>query len=260
MLPAVAAQVGAHFQRLQSMCDRLGALPARAYDAGSDNAVGVVRGVTAVGIDAVKMANLRGREAFDQLLRLERQASRIVINQPASVPSVLQTAGYAAEIVRRVGGVADGSRELADRVDRRMRRAGALEERLRGPDAPRLLVVLDEGVLRRAVGGPDVMREQLEHLSSLAALDVVTLAVVRFDRGAHAGLGGSFEVHEMPGGRAAVFFEAAHGDRLVGADQALADRLRAQAEATAGMAATGDDARALLTVVGMSMGGQSVRQ
>jgi hypothetical protein len=54
--------------------------------------------------------------------------------------------------------------------------------------------VMDEAVLRRPVGGPAVMRAQLDHLSEVARLPHVTLQIVPFIRGGHAAAGGSFTV------------------------------------------------------------------
>lgn len=54
--------------------------------------------------------------------------------------------------------------------------------------------VVNEGALRRVVGGPDVMRQQLHHLVDRAGLDHVVLRVLPFTAGAHPGVDGSFTV------------------------------------------------------------------
>jgi len=64
----------------------------------------------------------------------------------------------AAEMIGRVRALPPGDPELARRVADRMRRAASFAERLRGDAPPRVSAVLDEGVLRRVVGGPEVMR------------------------------------------------------------------------------------------------------
>src|SRR2546427_12983772 len=61
-------------------------------------------------------------------------------------------------------------------------------------DPPRLWAVMDEAALRRPVGGPVVMRAQLEHLISATKLPNVTLQVVPFRAGAHAALGQPFVI------------------------------------------------------------------
>jgi hypothetical protein len=61
----------------------------------------------------------------------------------------------------------------------------------REPDPPQVWSVLDEAALRRPIGGPEVMRVQLCHLT-------VDLQVLPMDRGAHAGLDGTFTVLDFP--------------------------------------------------------------
>jgi hypothetical protein len=48
------------------------------------------------------------------------------------------------------------------------------------PDPPNLRVVLDEAVLRRHVGGPAVMRDQLQHLMEMAERPDITIQVLPF--------------------------------------------------------------------------------
>jgi len=80
----------------------------------------------------------------------------------------------------------------------------AVEVRTRRQDALRreqpvhLWVVMDEAAIHRAVGGPDVMREQREHLLRMAESPSVTLQVVPFRSGAHPGMAGAFVLVEFP--------------------------------------------------------------
>ncbi|MDG6100939.1 DUF5753 domain-containing protein [Dactylosporangium aurantiacum] len=193
--------------------------------------------------DATRPHDVRDPAAFLQLMQLEREAVRIFLNQPLFVPGLLQVPGYAKEMIGRVAGLEPDSVELAERVEVRAGRVEAFHQRLQGPNPPEIWVAIDEGVVRRTVGGPDVMREQLAYLAAVAKFDTVHLAVIPFGYGAHAGLGGSFEVHEPASGDAAVFFEGAHADYIVGADPEVARRHRA---AVQHMVASGVDARPLL--------------
>jgi hypothetical protein len=59
-------------------------------------------------------------------------------------------------------------------------------------------VVLDEAALRRPVGGQEVMRAQLERLREVAELSSITLQVLPFGIGAHAGMDGEFTVMSFP--------------------------------------------------------------
>ena len=81
-----------------------------------------------------------------------------------------------------------------DEIDRRVSLRLKRQDLLASPQPPQVWSVLDEGALRRPVGGPEVMRAQLNHLTEMARLRHVTIQVVPFDRGGHAAAGGSFTV------------------------------------------------------------------
>jgi hypothetical protein len=64
---------------------------------------------------------------------------------------------------------------------------------------PQLWAILDEDVLRRPVGGPDVLRRQLLRLIEASERSMVTIQILPFSVGAHPGLAGSFMVLEFAG-------------------------------------------------------------
>jgi hypothetical protein len=66
------------------------------------------------------------------------------------------------------------------------------QKRLRAENPPNFWAVLDEAALRRQVGGPKVMRDQIEHLAQCAAERQVVLQILPFEAGAHAGMQGNF--------------------------------------------------------------------
>lgn len=70
----------------------------------------------------------------------------------------------------------------------------ARQARLFGDKPPRVRVLLDEAVLRRRVGGPEVMAAQLTHLIEVSLLPTVSLQVIPFSVGAHAAMGSAFTV------------------------------------------------------------------
>lgn len=81
--------------------------------------------------------------------------------------------------------------QAATRLKVRMRR----QHRIYAPARPlRLWVVLDEPALRRVVGSPAIMREQLEDLNSLGSEPHITVQVLPYDAGAHPGLSGQFSI------------------------------------------------------------------
>ncbi|WP_311203241.1 DUF5753 domain-containing protein [Streptomyces gossypii] len=74
----------------------------------------------------------------------------------------------------------------------------ARQERLSSETPLELWAVLAEGVLRQHVGGPAVMRAQLEHLAAMAELPNITVQVLPFSRGAHSGMFGPYLVLSFP--------------------------------------------------------------
>ncbi len=116
-----------------------------------------------------------------------------------------------------------------------MRRARQV--RLTGHDPVHLDAVINEGALRRVVGGPDVMRGQLRRLVEMSELPNVVLRVLPFEAGAHPGVDGSFTVLEFsdPGDPRIVYLDwltdsdYLHGLREVAAYRYAHERLRAAA-------------------------------
>jgi hypothetical protein len=126
---------------------------------------------------------------FEAYLGLEEAASLIRTYELQFVHGLFQTEAY-ARAVTMLGHSAASAEEIERRVSLRMKR----QDLLTSPDPPRLWSVMDEAALRRPLGGAKVMRAQLSHLLEVAALPHVTLQVVPFRRGGHAGAGGSFTV------------------------------------------------------------------
>ena len=126
---------------------------------------------------------------FEAYLGLEAAATLIRTFELQFVHGLFQTEAY-ARAVTVLGHRAAPAGEIDRRVTLRMKRQDLLE----GADAPRVWSVMDEAALRRPVGGRHVMREQLNRLIEVAAQPRVTVQVVPFRRGGHAGAGGSFTV------------------------------------------------------------------
>ncbi|MFF1400129.1 helix-turn-helix domain-containing protein [Streptomyces sp. NPDC058287] len=119
---------------------------------------------------------------FTAYVSLETGAKTLRTYEPQYVTGLLQTPDYARAVLR--GGLPNGSEEeLARRVELRLHRQSLLERE----DAPTLWVVMEEAVLHRAVGSPDVMREQIERLLDVSELAHISLDIVPFTAGAHVG-------------------------------------------------------------------------
>jgi hypothetical protein len=126
---------------------------------------------------------------FETYLGLEAAAATIRSFEVQFVHGLFQTADY-ARAVTHLGRKAAPDDEVERWVTLRLKR----QELLSRPDPPNVWSVMDEAVLRRPAGGAAVMRAQIRHLIEAAALSHVTLQVIPFDRGAHAGESGSFTV------------------------------------------------------------------
>ncbi|WP_326669502.1 helix-turn-helix transcriptional regulator [Streptomyces canus] len=125
---------------------------------------------------------------FSMHVSLEGAAALIREYEPHFVPGLLQTEDYARGVLRS-GAVGQTSpADIERHVALRMERQGLLTRQ----DAPRLWVVMDETVLRRPVGGPEVMRAQIDKLLEATKLPNVTLQVAPFANGPHPGTYGPF--------------------------------------------------------------------
>ncbi len=118
-----------------------------------------------------------------RLIRLEGSAARIYAYETYVVPGLLQTEAYARVLVAAAMPGAS-----ADVIDKRVRLRIGRQCMLKNP-RPAVVALLDEHVLRRPVGGPEVMYEQLVYLRSLAGLDHINIRIVEFDRGGHVAPG-----------------------------------------------------------------------
>ncbi|MFE9468611.1 helix-turn-helix domain-containing protein [Streptomyces virginiae] len=121
---------------------------------------------------------------------LETDAASVRAYEPLVIPALLQTPAYAHAVIGESIPLLTAE-EAGTRLKVRLRR----QHRIYDPAGRlRLWVVLDESVLRRVVGSPDVMREQLEHLNALGAEPNITVQVLPLAVGAHPGLSGQFSI------------------------------------------------------------------
>ncbi|MGQ4382481.1 helix-turn-helix domain-containing protein [Streptomyces sp. SAS_270] len=130
---------------------------------------------------------------YRDFISLESQARAMRTLETSVVPGLLQTAEYARAVTRAaVDGLADP--QLDTLVEVRLAR----QDVLRSNPPLELSAVLDEAVLRREVGGPEVMARQLDRLVEAAHLPQVRLQVLPFAAGAHIGITGPFVIFSFP--------------------------------------------------------------
>lgn len=184
-------------------------------------------------------------EQYATYIGFEAEADQIWSYDASTMPGLLQTEAYARAMFQG-GATRYSDDEISRRVEVRVQR----QEILTRDDPPKVWIVLDEAVIRRQVGGPATLYDQLSHIAEVAALPHVDIQVMPFAVGAHPGTPGSFIVLRFaePTDPPVVYIETMAGD-LYPESQAdinsaiLAfDRLRA-------MALSPDDSTALIRQV-----------
>jgi len=134
-------------------------------------------------------------DPYDEFVALESEATFISEWESQVVPGLLQTDEYARAVIEAGADVGDqgvAQRRLALRMAR--------QAVLTREPPPSLLMVLDEAVLYREVGGVEVLRRQVAKLTDDSRRPGVELRILPFSAGAHAGQGESFLVLEFPAG------------------------------------------------------------
>jgi transcriptional regulator with XRE-family HTH domain len=124
---------------------------------------------------------------------LEAEASSLRAYQALLVPGLVQTRDYMRAVIQSARPGAS-----AAEVEKRVKARLARQQLLTDADPPRFWAVMDEAVLCRSVGGAAVMHAQLDALAERATLPHVTLQVLPFAAGAHAGMEGPFLILGFP--------------------------------------------------------------
>jgi hypothetical protein len=129
--------------------------------------------------------------------------------EPLIVPGLLQTEEYALAVIDAYSSPGDSKEKIEEKVQVRMELQALIERE----NPPTFYFILDEAAVRRAVGGPAVMRNQLEKLKKVAELPNINIQIMPFALGAHAGIRGPFQILEFGEGEDYVLFlENARGD------------------------------------------------
>jgi Domain of unknown function (DUF5753) len=166
---------------------------------------------------------------------LEADAAVVYDYELGYVPGLLQTAAYARAVFR--DGVPHRTEAELDRLDRAVRIRLLRQRRLTEDPPLELVAIVDETVLHHLVGGVEVMRDQLRHLVSQAALPSVCIQVIPVSVSAHQGMSGSFAIVRFadPDESAIAHMENAvstthvHKEAEVRGYELVFDRLRSKA-------------------------------
>ncbi|MFJ2645825.1 helix-turn-helix transcriptional regulator [Streptomyces sp. NPDC087420] len=155
--------------------------------------------------------------------RMELEARARTIDEYAGhlVPGLVQTEDY-ARAVFRLGDPELTPEQVEERVAARMGRQALLG----AVPAPYLSVILDEAVLRRTIGAPEVMRAQLEALLRLADNPRGIVQVLPFAHGGHPLMGGSLTLLTFDNGTVVAYEESIDTGELVEDSHGVSRRRR----------------------------------
>lgn len=156
------------------------------------------------------------RRDYKAWIACEDGAAHVRSYESLFVPGLGQTRDYAAAVIQGVWPSATAT-DLDHHVQARLERQAVLTR----PKPVTLTAVMDEAALRRVVGGPHVMAEQMRHLQTLAERPHISLHVIPWGVGAHPGMPGSFAVASFAKATepAVVYIDGMAGDVLLESEQ-----------------------------------------
>ena len=154
-------------------------------------------------------------DQYATYIGFEQEAKAVFNYESSFVPGLLQTEGYAR------AAIPGGDPELpAEMVESRV--AARMARQAQWDPSSALTAIIDEAVLHRVVGGPKIMREQLQRLVDDSERPHVTLRMIPFEAGVHPGMHGSFvllkfdhEAHDV------VYIEMNAADLFLESDENL---------------------------------------
>jgi hypothetical protein len=154
--------------------------------------------------------------AYSAYLSFENEASALRNYESLFLPGLLQTENYARAVIS--GGLPMATKDdIQIRAKARMTRQQVLSR----ADPLSLWAIVDEAALRRVVGGPTIMHEQLVHLADVITAPHITFQAIPFRVGAHPGMDGQFTVLEFADDEDAdlVYIETIAGDLFAEKDK-----------------------------------------
>ncbi|MFD0077788.1 helix-turn-helix domain-containing protein [Streptomyces sp. NPDC127166] len=171
-------------------------------------------GVLTVAADELRAAQAKARvrhpDWFRNFANAEAEAVALHYYAVQAVPGILQTPAYAEAVFRYRRPLYDEEtieKRLADRLARQV-----IFDKWPGPT---MSFVVEESVLRRPLGGRDVLREQLRRIIEVARLRTVHFQIMPNDPDEHPGLGGSFTLLTPKGRREVAYTEIYGHARLI---------------------------------------------
>ncbi|MFF5140674.1 helix-turn-helix domain-containing protein [Streptomyces sp. NPDC013157] len=183
-----------------------------------DQADEVLKAGGVLGASKEEVARAQYPSFFRDAARLEAEAVELHLYANQAVPGLLQTEEYARAIFMMMRPPMDD-----DLIEQRVSARLARQEILSGRDAPLASFVIDEAVLKRPIGGREVLRGQLEHILLTGERRNIEIQVMPLDREENAGMAGPFTLIETKEGRRIAYAEVQNVSRL----QTERERVRA---------------------------------
>ncbi|MER6512607.1 helix-turn-helix transcriptional regulator [Nonomuraea sp. NPDC001636] len=159
---------------------------------------------------------------------IEPQAVILQSWDPLLIPGILQTAGYA----RAIFSTATPPDRVEERVQARIQRMRIFD----GNSPPAFLALIDEGVLHRPIGGPEILAEQLRYLLELTCHPHITIQLVPVAAGCVAGTMSAFALARLRDGSEVVSADSVLSGQVTGDHEAVMslkrryDTIRADAQ------------------------------
>ncbi|MEU3567538.1 helix-turn-helix transcriptional regulator [Kitasatospora sp. NPDC036755] len=148
-------------------------------------------------------ADIESQDWFEKFMELEEEALAIRVLQYNRINGLLQCEEYVRAMIS-TGKARNDPKRYAELVDTRLSRQG----RFLVPDGPTLMVVLDESAIRTVIGGPGVMRRQMEHLLAVTERSNIVIEVAPFGRPMATTPSTSMVLMLMPDGKEWVYSES----------------------------------------------------
>ncbi|UOE19380.1 helix-turn-helix transcriptional regulator [Thermobifida halotolerans] len=177
---------------------------------------------------------------YRKIPEMERRAVQIQDYQALVVTGLLQTERY-ARATMRAGDRLASEEQVEARVQARM----AQQEILKSTQAPFLVATIDESVLGRRLGSPEVMREQLRHLCDASTWERVEVLIIPSSTWDSPGVDGSFRLLRVPGAGTILYREAGSTGGVI-IDPEIVERHTALMGDLRALALPPDQSRALL--------------
>jgi transcriptional regulator with XRE-family HTH domain len=155
---------------------------------------------------------------FSGFVAREAKASAMYIFENMAITGLFQTPDYAHEVLKAGRKPEEVDQLVAKRLER--------QEILTRDDPPQIVAVFDEAVIRRAIGSPEIMHDQISRLVEIAEMPQVTLQFVACAKGAYAGLRGAFTILGFEDDPDIAYTEGQLGGQLIDQRAAVRGHMR----------------------------------